>query len=202
MNLIAGRLTLRSRLRKAAAAKAVWAAQCQASSVLREKLKHAHPDDVASLTRQLTHSINTAKTDHGAWAAAVNLVERVKRNIQEEEQRRGKTATTSSMALAKAVAVWEGGQSSDGLFRPYQDSVGVWTVGYGHTSADGAPIPGPGLRPLTQAEAVTLLLHDLNVAYAPSVAAAVKAAHWMLTPKQFDALTSFCYNLGPGYFSP
>jgi lysozyme len=202
MNLIKGRLTLAYRTRKADAAYKAWVAQCNDSSVLREKLKNAHPDDIPSLKRQLVHSINTAKTDHGTWKLWVNAVERVKANIQAEEQRRGITATTCSLDLAKAVAVWEGGESSDGLFHPYQDSVGVWTVGYGHTSADGPPIPGPGLRPLSREEATTLLLHDLNTSYAPAVEAAVKAAKWMLTQKQFDALTSFCYNLGPGYFSP
>jgi GH24 family phage-related lysozyme (muramidase) len=202
MNLIAARLTLRRRLKAEAKAHAVWVAQVNESSILRGKLKHAHPDEVDYLTAQLTHSINTAKTDHGIWESALDLVERVKANIQAEEQKRGSTATSCSLALAKAVAQWEGGQSADGLFHSYQDSVGVWTVGYGHTAADGAPIPGPGLRPLTRAEATTLLLHDLNSYYAPAVNQAVKAAHWMLTQKQFDALTSFCYNLGAGYFSP
>ncbi|MGH2397982.1 MAG: lysozyme [bacterium] len=28
----------------------------------------------------------------------------------------------------------------------YQDSVGVWTIGYGHTAATGPPTVKPGMR--------------------------------------------------------
>lgn len=72
----------------------------------------------------------------------------------------------------------------------YDDGFGNQTIGYGHTTESLH-----GLRPpLTRAEAAQLLNWDLD-----SYEAAVRsAAHRPLTQGQFDALTSFAYNLGPG----
>lgn len=86
------------------------------------------------------------------------------------------------------IADQEGGQSPDGLFRPYRDAVGVWTVGYGHTEH-----VGPGTRPLTKAQALALLKVDLLHKYAPPVLA-LKAPRQGIT----DGLVSAVYNLGPG----
>ena len=44
----------------------------------------------------------------------------------------------------------------------YQDSVGVWTIGYGHTSMAGPPTVGPGMT-ISTAEAETILKRDLGV---------------------------------------
>ncbi|WP_434632573.1 lysozyme [Chromobacterium sp. CV08] len=71
----------------------------------------------------------------------------------------------------------------------YQDLVGVWTIGYGHTGADVRA----GLR-ITDAEAEQLLLGDL-ARFEAGVANAVKVP---LNPNQFAALVSFSYNLGLG----
>jgi lysozyme len=73
--------------------------------------------------------------------------------------------------------------------RPYQDSVGVWTIGYGHTEGVSSRS-----KPLTEAEASQLLLKDLNQKYAPYVS----NLKLKFTQNQFDALTSFVYNVGSG----
>lgn len=174
-----------------------WAKSVATSSAISEKLKKASGATKVALQAQLRGALGQSRTLHGKWRAAVAKLVAINAKIAVLAPT---FATVCTQALADAVGVFEGGQSSDGLFHAYQDVVGVWTIGYGHTAADGAPVPGPGVRALTKAEAETLLLHDLNTAYAPDVARAVKGFKWSVNQKQFDALTSFCYNLGPGYF--
>lgn len=73
--------------------------------------------------------------------------------------------------------------------RAYQDTGGVWTIGYGHTG---------GVREnqtITQAVAETLLRHD--ILYAANV---VNSHAMPCTQNQFDALTDFVFNVGPSQF--
>lgn len=73
----------------------------------------------------------------------------------------------------------------------YQDSVGVWTIGYGWTQpVDGKPIRA-GMT-IKQQTAERLLKTGL-VSYESDVSRLVKVG---LTQGQFDALVSFTYNLG------
>lgn len=73
----------------------------------------------------------------------------------------------------------------------YQDSVGVWTIGYGWTQpVDGKPIRS-GMT-IMQETAERLLKTGL-VSYESDVSRLVKVG---LTQGQFDALVSFTYNLG------
>ncbi|AVL19425.1 muraminidase [Enterobacter cloacae] len=73
----------------------------------------------------------------------------------------------------------------------YQDSVGVWTIGYGWTQpVDGKPIRA-GMT-IKQETAERLLKTGL-VSYEIDVSRLVKVG---LTQGQFDALVSFTYNLG------
>ena len=74
----------------------------------------------------------------------------------------------------------------------YQDSVGVWTIGYGHTGPDVYP----GLT-ITQMEAESLLLNDVGTA-AASVNRLVTVP---LTQNEFDALVDFVFNLGTTNFA-
>ncbi len=71
----------------------------------------------------------------------------------------------------------------------YQDSVGVWTIGYGST--------GPHVfkgKVITEAEANSLLLADIS-RFEKCVSNAVTVK---ITQNQFDALISFAFNLGCG----
>lgn len=71
----------------------------------------------------------------------------------------------------------------------YQDSVGVWTIGYGHTGPDVTP----GLT-ITQAQAEQLQQTDLNKA-AAGVDGCVSVN---INQNQRGALISFAYNVGVG----
>ncbi|WP_165464514.1 lysozyme [Enterobacter cloacae] len=73
----------------------------------------------------------------------------------------------------------------------YQDSVGVWTIGYGWTQpVDGKPIRA-GMT-IKQETAERLLKTGL-VSYESDVSRLVKVR---LKQGEFDALVSFTYNLG------
>ena len=72
----------------------------------------------------------------------------------------------------------------------YQDSVGVWTIGYGHTA---------GVKKgdkITQYQAEQFLKEDL----AKFEAIAQKTRN-VNTQGKFDAVTDFCYNCGIGNFN-
>lgn len=74
----------------------------------------------------------------------------------------------------------------------YQDQVGVWTIGYGHTG----PEVIAGLT-ITRDEAEALLAKDVS-----SAAACVnRVVAVRLTQAEFDALVDFAFNLGHGAFS-
>ena len=78
----------------------------------------------------------------------------------------------------------------------YQDIVGVWTIGVGHTAAAGNPKPVKGMR-ITMAESDAILAQDLAT-FEKAVNNAVKVD---LTQYQFDALVSLALNIGAGAFS-
>jgi len=76
----------------------------------------------------------------------------------------------------------------------YQDSVDIWTIGYGHTGLehkDGTVFEG---REISEDEAESLLRRDLGN-FEQAVEKAVQAE---LNDDQFAALVSFSFNLGAG----
>lgn len=78
----------------------------------------------------------------------------------------------------------------------YQDRVGVWTIGWGTTNADKA-ITGRTIRrglTITRRTADDWLRRSLAKKYEPLVAKYDAVYHW--TQNEFDALVSFCYNVG------
>lgn len=76
-------------------------------------------------------------------------------------------------------------------FEAYQDIVGVWTIGFGHTGLDVVR----GLK-IDESTAVELLHMDLRK-FEDGINSYVKV---QLNQNQFDALVSFCYNVGLGNF--
>jgi len=81
---------------------------------------------------------------------------------------------------------------------PYLDSVGVWTVGVGHTAAAGAPIPANMKRGVPDdldaalRDVFSVFANDLE-RYAADVRRAVKVP---MTQHEFDAAVSFHFNTG------
>lgn len=108
-----------------------------------------------------------------------------------------RNATRVSKRGAEFIARFEGGASEDGLFRPYRDAVGVWTIGFGHTEGVNA-----GSRPLTRAQATALLRKDLDAKYGAAVARLLHARGIRVSQKQFNALVSIVYNVGTGILEP
>lgn len=68
----------------------------------------------------------------------------------------------------------------------YQDSVGVWTIGYGHTKG-----VYPGMV-ITEAQALLFLNEDI-ASHAYGIFNYITV---QLNQNQFDALVSFHFNLG------
>ena len=74
----------------------------------------------------------------------------------------------------------------------YQDQVGVWTIGYGHTGPDVYA----GLT-INQNDAITLLLHDVAIASG----CVNRLVTVPLAQDEFDALVDFVFNLGTQAFA-
>lgn len=96
--------------------------------------------------------------------------------------------TTISPAGVQLIAEFEGCRLD-----AYRDAVGVLTIGYGHT--ENVRI---GDHLASERAARKLLERDLDRKYAPYVA----QLGLPLNQNQFDALTSFVFNVGPGGIAP
>ena len=126
---------------------------------------------------------------------------------------------------AKFIAEWEGGgtvlPTGETVYYPYKDVSGFWTVGFGHAKTSTASKSWSEDRAisefnkdiesligkeyvltkkqpyLTEATAKMLLNADLNKGdYVKSINNWASRNGVILNQAQFDALVSFCYNLG------
>lgn len=77
----------------------------------------------------------------------------------------------------------------------YRDSVGVWTIGVGHTGRAAPPAVHEGMI-ISVADADAFLSADLK----PFEAVVNEAVRHPLTPNQFDACVSLAFNIGAGAF--
>lgn len=78
----------------------------------------------------------------------------------------------------------------------YQDSVGVWTIGYGTTGRAGVGIDPKKGDVITEAEA-EWYLHKAVDKFAASISPAITAP---INENQFGAYVSLAYNIGPTAF--
>jgi lysozyme len=78
------------------------------------------------------------------------------------------------------------------VLHSYQDSRGKWTIGWGSTMYKSGKRVGPGEK-ITQEEADDLLIWGVSTR-AKVISAFVKNVN--LNQNQFDALSSFTYNVG------
>ncbi|MGR9386461.1 lysozyme [Rhizobium leguminosarum] len=97
----------------------------------------------------------------------------------------------TSAAGRKAIAQREGNK-----LIAYVDSVGVLTIGVGHTTAAGPPVVKKGMR-ISAAESDQILTRDL----ADVEASINKAVKVQLNQSQFDALVSLVFNIGGTKFA-
>lgn len=80
--------------------------------------------------------------------------------------------------------------------KPYQDPIGLWTIGVGHLIGDGKKLPKAWDKELTDDEVDELLYEDLE-RFEIGIQRLTKVS---LTQGQFDALVSFSFNVGLGNF--
>lgn len=88
----------------------------------------------------------------------------------------------------KFISKWEGN-----ILKAYKDSVGVWTIGVGHTSAAGEPKVVAGMT-ITATQSDEILSKDL----ADVEKQVLRVVKVPLTQNQFDMLVSFTFNVGGG----
>lgn len=80
--------------------------------------------------------------------------------------------------------------------KAYKCPANVWTIGYGTTNAD-EKVTGFHVeagKVVTKEKAEEMLIKTINKKYAPNVSKYDDKYHF--NQNQFDALTSFCYNIG------
>jgi lysozyme len=79
----------------------------------------------------------------------------------------------------------------------YKDTVGVWTIGVGHTSGAGPPNVAKGLK-ITQERANLIFADDL-AEFEDGVTHLLDGKP--IEPHQFDAYVSLAFNIGLGAFA-
>lgn len=100
--------------------------------------------------------------------------------------------TDAGLALIKA---FEGR-----ALQAYRCPAGVWTIGFGHTSAAGAPPVKPGMR-ISIDEAERILSNDIDI-FEDGVAKLLRKARVnVVEPHEFDAMVSLAFNIGLGAFA-
>ena len=81
--------------------------------------------------------------------------------------------------------------------RPYRCPAGLWTVGVGHLIGDGKSLPAEWNRVFSTEEIDGLLKRDLRRF---ELGVHKMLPNMPLRQHEFDALVSFCFNLGLGCF--
>ena len=122
----------------------------------------------------------------GDWVSHVEMVDSEEQREAGQEMFDPKTMRPSGECVSM-IQEFEG-------FRPkaYQDSVGVWTIGFGTTR---------GVKPgqtITREEAEKRMLEELDRYYSSAVRLRVRVP---LTQEMFDALSCFVYNTGEPQFA-
>jgi GH24 family phage-related lysozyme (muramidase) len=90
-------------------------------------------------------------------------------------------------------------EASEGLrLTAYRDCVGVWTIGYGHTSRAGSPAVAPGMV-ITQQQADSILSVDLRT-FEAGVSDMLSGVRFLVRRCEFDALVDLAFNIGLPHF--
>lgn len=81
--------------------------------------------------------------------------------------------------------------------KPYQCPAKLWTVGIGHLIGDGKTLPASWNKTFTNEEIDAILKRDLNRF---ELGVHKMLPNVRLRQHEFDAIVSFCFNLGLGCF--
>jgi len=82
-------------------------------------------------------------------------------------------------------------------YKPYRCPAGLWTVGVGHLIGDGKSLPREWDKTFTQDEVNGILKSDLRRF---ELGISKMLPNVPLRQQEFDAILSFCFNLGLGCF--
>ena len=82
-------------------------------------------------------------------------------------------------------------------YKPYRCPAGLWTVGVGHLIGDGKFLPREWDKTFTQDEVNGILKSDLRRF---ELGISKMLPNVPLRQQEFDAILSFCFNLGLGCF--
>ena len=107
-------------------------------------------------------------------------------------QELGKRNVKVSDKLIKLLRHHEGVRN-----KPYQCPAKLWTVGVGHLIGDGKSLPASWNKTFTNEEIDGILKSDLNRF---ELGVSKMLPNVQLKQHEFDALVSFCFNLGLGCF--
>jgi len=104
----------------------------------------------------------------------------------------GKRNVKASKEAIKLIRHHEGVRN-----KPYQCPAKLWTVGIGHLIGDGKTLPASWNRTFTNEEIDGILKSDLSRF---ELGISKMLPNVQLKQHEFDALVSFCFNLGLGCF--
>lgn len=104
----------------------------------------------------------------------------------------GKRNVKASKEAIKLIRHHEGIRN-----KPYQCSAKLWTVGVGHLIGDGKTLPPEWNKTFTNEEIDGILKSDLNRF---ELGVSKMLPNVPLRQHEFDAIISFCFNLGLGCF--
>ena len=123
-----------------------------------------------------------------------NVAEKTRAKINQIITDSKKKIYSISKAGFELIKQWEGlgdGNKQTSILEPYQDITGTWTIGYGNTYISNVKVT-KDTKPITIEQAEDLLKTSIKI-YEQRVIDELKTE---VTQNQFDALVSFCFNLG------
>ena len=104
----------------------------------------------------------------------------------------GKRNVKASNVCIQLIKHHEGVRS-----KPYRCPAGLWTVGVGHLIGDGKTLPAEWNKTFSNEEIDAILARDLSRFESGILRMLPKVR---LKQHEFDAILSFCFNLGLGCF--
>jgi GH24 family phage-related lysozyme (muramidase)/uncharacterized protein YjdB len=148
-----------------------------------------------SFTKTGTYSV-TAYSKTGASASWSSTGVKTSSFIVSSQDKNASTTESRRISdeMLSLIGQWEGYRAA-----VYPDTLAhnIPTIGYGQTMSDGAVF----YNNLTKTQAWALLLNSVNDSYTGPVNSFISGNHLRVNQHQFDAMISFSYNIGTGYWN-